>query len=354
MRLLTVVAGSLIAVTACAAPMPETDEATQVTTHSIVGGSLSTSAQDATVLVVEAGMPSCTGVLVAPNLVLTARHCVTYYNESSECGAPLGGELAPSLLTVAIGVYASPQSLVARATRLFVPAAQDLCSDDIALVALDNDVKGITPAKVRFGPLAVDEITTAVGYGNQGAGRRQRADVKVLALGPAAASYTTRNGQTLPMNLPANEIATTESTCYGDSGGPLLDSLGQIVGVASRGLDDLCVDRPTYWTSVAAHQQLIRGAAAAVGHPLPEATAPPPRSGTTNAATGSSGTTEEDDPETGDEGDEDTTKPRSRKSDPAVASAGCSSSAASAGGAPWLAVALALTLASSARRRRGG
>lgn len=352
MRLLPVVTGSLLALAACAAPMPEPTEETEATTHPIVGGTLSTATQDASVLVSEAGSPSCTGVLVAPNLVLTARHCVTYYNEASECGAPLGGELATSLITVSVGVHANPKSPVARATRFFVPAAQDLCSDDIALVALDRDVQGITPAKVRFSGVSVDEMTTAIGYGNQGSGRRQRADVRVLALGPASTTYQTRNGQKLPLNLPANELATTESTCYGDSGGPLLDTIGQVVAVASRGLDDLCIDRPTFWTSVAAHQQLIRDAATAVGHPLPEATSPTPRSGTANAATGTDGNADETADEEDDATSEDTTKKRPRRHDPAIASAGCSMTTSGSRAPAWLTLLLGLALGPIARRRR--
>ncbi len=351
MRLPPVVAGSWLAVAACAAPVSETSEPMQAATHSIVGGTLSTAAQDATVLVMEAGSPSCSGVLVAPNLVLTARHCVTYFNESSECGAPLRGEIAPSLITVSAGVYANPKSPAARATRFFVPAAQNLCSDDIALVALDKDVQGITPVKVRFGPVAVNEVTTAIGYGTQGSGRRQRADVKVLALGPANASYTTATGQKLAMNVHANEVATTESTCYGDSGGPLLDGLGQVVAVASRGLDDLCIDRPTFWTSLSAHQQLVRDAAAAVGHPLAEAAAPPPR--TTNAASGTGASTAEDDLATTDDGEDDTPTKRARKPrDPAVASAGCSIGTSPARTSASLASALAAALVLAVRRSR--
>ena len=353
MRGLPVVAGSLFAVAACAVPAPEAAEPTEATANSIIGGTLSTNAQDATVLVNEAGSPSCSGVLIAPNLVLTARHCVTYYNETSECGAPLRGQLPTSLITISAGVYANPRSPVARAVRFFVPAAQDLCGNDIALVALDNDLKGVTPATVRFSPVAVDDVTTAVGYGTQGSGRRQRGGVKVLAIGPASSGYETTGGQTLMMTVPANELATTESTCYGDSGGPLLDALDQVVAVASRGLDELCVDRPTFWTSVAAHQQLVRDAAAAVGHPLADATLPPPR--TTNAATGSSEPAAGEDLDADEDEGADSSAKRPRKQhEPTVASAGCSIGGRPARGSVEPLLGAALLLAACAAARRAG
>jgi Trypsin len=355
MRLPPVVAASLFAVAACAAPTADTSESRQASTQSIVGGSVSTPSQDAAVLLNEAGAPSCTGTLIAPNLVLTARHCVTYFNPNTECGAPLRGELGPSLVTVSVGVHATRQGWVARATKFFVPTAQDLCGGDIALVMLDDDVTGITPATVRFSPPTIGEVAIAVGYGDQGTGRRQREGVKVLALGPVTTSYKTANGQSLPMRLPANELATTESTCYGDSGGPLFDALGQIIGIASRGLDDLCNDRPTYWTTLAAYEALIRSAANAAGHPLPEATVPP--GDNRNAASGSRGAEDASSSNDVDDGDDSTDTKRAHKRDASIGSAGC----ASGGARPdacflWLGIGLVLVAtrrrAAEIRRRR--
>src|SRR5215207_6280492 len=70
------------ALTACAAPIaePETLAATEL---AIVGGTTSTTEQDGAVLISEDGIRSCTGTLIAPNLVLTARHCVSYYNQNN-------------------------------------------------------------------------------------------------------------------------------------------------------------------------------------------------------------------------------------------------------------------------------
>ena len=65
-------------------------------------------------------------------------------------------------LTVSVGRDASSQGQVARGARLFLPNSDQLCGADIALLTLDNDVKGVTPSKVRFTPLGVGHVTTAV------------------------------------------------------------------------------------------------------------------------------------------------------------------------------------------------
>ena len=203
---------------------------------------------------------------------------------------------------------------------------------------------------MRFTAPALNEIGTAVGYGQQGTGRRQRSDVKVLALGPANATYETASGRSLAMNVPANELTTTESTCYGDSGGPLFDTLGQVVAVASRGLDAVCNDCPTYWTTIAAHEKLIRDAATAAGHPLPAASATP--NDGRNAATGSSGARNDDALEEAPDGTADGRRARGSAHAPDVVSAGCTASRAAGTTPTTLALALMLTLALAANRRR--
>jgi MYXO-CTERM domain-containing protein len=307
---------ALLATTACAAP--ESDEPTGTTEQAIVNGT--TSSQEAVIAINEDGYASCTGVLIAPNLVLTARHCVTNFSESSECGGPLGGEIPTSAITVSTGTF--PQGWAARAKKFFVPAAKDLCGADVALVLLDKNLTA-QPLQLRFAPPVANEVGTAIGYG-ESVERKQRADVKVLAIGPADAKYTTKSGQSLTTHLRANEFTTGESTCFGDSGGPLVDAVGRVFAVASRGLDDRCADRPTFWTILAPHEKLIRDAATAAGHPLPVDSGPPP-----NARGSSSGepSNSPDGPAAPANGNE-TSTPQSKKDDGEIASSGCSATGA--------------------------
>src|SRR5262249_48392235 len=77
-----------------------------------------------------------------------------------------------------------------------------------------------------------------------------------------------KNGTKIPTDVPVGEIATGESTCYGDSGGPILDAQGNVVGLTSRGLIDSCLDAPSIYSDVASHYAMIAKAAADAGHPL--------------------------------------------------------------------------------------
>lgn len=335
---------------ACSAPATESAERTGDNRQAIVGGRPSPAAQDATVLVNDRGRALCSGTLIAPNLVLTARHCVTELDEESDCGTVLS-QTPPARLSVSVGASASPDAAVARGVKLYVPASNELCRADIALLSLDSDVPDITPAKVSFAAATQDEVGTAIGYGDNADERTQRADVKVLAVGPVKYAYRTQRGEMIAMDPLENEIVTTESTCFGDSGGPLLDGAGRVFAVASRGIDETCRDRPTFWTTLAGHEQLIREAASAVGHPIVDTPAGPSPSTKSPTMTGD-GTTG-DDGTPGDGAASKRTKPDgSLEDEDSVDSAGCATTPRGASSPVAALVGVALGLATLRRRSR--
>jgi hypothetical protein len=167
----------------------------------------------------------CTGALIAPDVLLTARHCVSETTESVMCPSStpqITGNRAPSSLKVLLGDQASLTHEVARGREVLVPPGDTLCADDIALVVLDRAVDGVDPLSVSKSGVAKGGHVTAVGFGKRGddgsAGQKLlRSHVKVLS----TTDY---------------EFTVGEATCQGDSGGPAIDEAsGAIVGVVSRG-----------------------------------------------------------------------------------------------------------------------
>ncbi len=171
------------------------------------------------------GSQLCSGTLIAPNAVLTARHCVSKTRTTLSC--PSGqshvlGERSPDTISVIVGETVGTGHEVAVGAESFVPSGDSLCDADIAVLVLDQPVLGVAHLGLSKGAPKKTGTLRVVGFGKRGeledAGRKYRRDQVAIR------SVTTA------------EFEIGEGTCQGDSGGPALDEIsGQVLGVLSRG-----------------------------------------------------------------------------------------------------------------------
>jgi secreted trypsin-like serine protease len=218
------------------------DPAAGVTEEKIVNGMEATTMQLFSTVGITPGMSICTGSVVAPQVILTAAHCV-----ANDDGTP---SVTPAETTVYAGALqidnATPEQqftvrkIVAHAmyrgiSNLPNPDANGLSKAyDIAILLLDKPITTlpvvpILPLDMLDASATAGTMLTITGYGNSDAASTNGAGTLRIAQTPYQARNATEffAGST---GLP--------DTCQGDSGGPQYLDVGGTkyqIGETSRG-----------------------------------------------------------------------------------------------------------------------